>query len=546
MRQSAATERALERGLSRPLLASLAVPLAAACCVAWPYLSPRTGPFTISGPLLVAALCTAALATLAPPRWSWRAAAVALVLSGWVALRSVDAMDAMGFAGAALLMLLTAGVARGHVRLWPYLAGAWIAAALVNAVVGLLQYFHAAGPLGLWVSSAGDAFGILRQRNHLALLLAIGLAAVLWHPLLDRRWKWAMAALLAVACMATTSRIGLILFVLIPLLAVLWTRSRRDMLIASGVTLGAYVLATLALPRMLERFAGGEAPALWGRVASIGACNNRGVLWSNMLDLVAQKPWWGWGWGEVAYAHYLTLFSGPRFCVDVLHNAHNLPLQLAVTLGIPFALVVMVLVVLLPLALRPWRETDPMKQMAWTVILAIALHSQVEYPLWYGPFQMTLGLAIGMVWPTSSAATPAPQGVARRIVPMLLLVAAFLAWRDHDRAAQAFLPVELRREQFRDNTLLEVSRTQWFKTYALYVEYMNKPLTRRDAEWIFNTGTVLLHYSAGPRVIVKLVDSALLLGRMEDARFHLVRLRAAYPDAYSKWRALPGHEAIEP
>lgn len=546
MRQSAATEHALERGLSRLQLASLAVPLAAAFCVAWPYLTPRTGPLTISGPLLVAALCTAALAILAPPRWSWRAAAVALVLSGWVALRSADAMDALGFAGAALLMLLTAGVARGHARLWPFVAGAWIAAALVNAVVGLLQYFHAAGPLGLWVSSAGDAFGILRQRNQLALLLAIGLAAVLWHPMLDRRWKWAMAALLAVACMATTSRIGLILFVLIPSLAVLWTRSRRDMLIASGVTLGAYVLATLALPRMLERIAGGEPPALWERVAGIGACNNRGVLWSNMLDLVAQKPWGGWGWGEVAYAHYVTLFSGPRFCVDVLHNAHNLPLQLAVTLGIPFALIVMVLVVLLPLALRPWRETDPFKQMAWTVILAIALHSQVEYPLWYGPFQMTLGLAIGMVWPTSAAATPAPQGVARRIVPMLLLAAAFLAWRDHDRVAQAFLPVELRREQFRDNTLLEVSRTQWFKTYALYVEYMNKPLTRRDAEWIFNTGTVLLHFSAGPRVIVKLVDSALLLGRIEDARFHLVRLRAAYPEAYAKWRAIPGHEAIAP
>ena len=48
----------------------------------------------------------------------------------------------------------------------------------------------------------------------------------------------------------------------------------------------------------------------------------------------ASSPWLGWGWGELDYAHYATLYDGPRFC-DILDNAHNLPLHLAVELGIP-------------------------------------------------------------------------------------------------------------------------------------------------------------------------------------------------------------------
>ena len=54
--------------------------------------------------------------------------------------------------------------------------------------------------------------------------------------------------------------------------------------------------------------------------------------------LIAQKPWLGWGWGELDYAHFITLYPGARFC-DILDNAHNLPLHLAVELGVPLAVV---------------------------------------------------------------------------------------------------------------------------------------------------------------------------------------------------------------
>ncbi|WP_258305060.1 O-antigen ligase family protein, partial [Escherichia coli] len=66
-------------------------------------------------------------------------------------------------------------------------------------------------------------------------------------------------------------------------------------------------------------------------------CVGRATLWSNVLELIAQRPWAGWGWGELDYAHYIHPFAGERFCV-LLDNAHNLPLHLAVELGLPAAL----------------------------------------------------------------------------------------------------------------------------------------------------------------------------------------------------------------
>jgi hypothetical protein len=82
------------------------------------------------------------------------------------------------------LLLLRAGdqppAARpGWVRA---MAGAWLVAACVSALIGLLQYFGATQWLGVWANhtEAGLAYGNLRQRNQFASLMNIGLVALLW------------------------------------------------------------------------------------------------------------------------------------------------------------------------------------------------------------------------------------------------------------------------------------------------------------------------------------------------------------------------------
>ena len=171
-----------------------------------------------------------------------------------------------------------------------------------------------------------------------------------------------------------------------------------------GTVVAAYVAAVFTLPTVTGFNRAGHG--LFVRLlAGDELCGSRIPLWSNVLHLIAQKPWLGWaglGWGELDFAHFITLYNGPRFC-DILDSAHNLPLHLAVELGVPVALLVCGGFAWWVLRQKPWAERDAARQMAWAVMALILLHSMLEYPLWYGPFQKAFVLCLLILWrrPTS-------------------------------------------------------------------------------------------------------------------------------------------------
>src|SRR5665811_2179347 len=102
-------------------------------------------------------------------------------------------------------------------------------------------------------------------------------------------------------------------------------------------------------------------------------------------------------------------YPGARFC-EILDNAHNLPLHLVVELGLPLAVLVCGAGLWLVWRQRPWRERDATRQMAWAVLALILLHSLLEYPLWYGPFQVAFGLSLWLLWRRPCAT---PEKVSR-------------------------------------------------------------------------------------------------------------------------------------
>ena len=224
-----------------------------------------------------------------------------------------------------------------------HLAWGLVVAAVVASGIGLLQYFVGdPGIVGVQPSTPGQAIGNLRQRNQQASLLSLGVWAVLWlwaggaaRPSRGRQ-AWAAGAalaLLAVGSAATASRTGGLQWLMVVGLACFWPAARRFALAALAV----YVLAAWGLPVLLEAVGGGVSKGMFKRFLGEDAdYDSRTVLWSNVVHLIGQKPWTGWGWGELDYAHYVTLFPGGRFAV-LVDNAHNLALQLAVELGLPAA-----------------------------------------------------------------------------------------------------------------------------------------------------------------------------------------------------------------
>jgi O-antigen ligase len=368
--------------------------------------------------------------------------------------------------------------------------------ALLSAVLGLLQYFGAAGALAPWVNSAGlgEAYANLRQRNQFATLTNIGLAALLWwaaqaaatramagvsprpSPRAWRTWlPLAAAALLALGNAASSSRTGLVQLMLLTLLAIVWRapgsgwRPPALRLLLAAVL--AYAVAAVALPLLAGMNL--QASGMLARL-HIGdtACASRLTLWGNVLHLIGQRPGFGWGWGELDYAHFITLYPGWRFC-DILDNAHNLPLQLAVELGLPLALALCGSGLWLIGRAQPWRERDATRQLAWSVLGLILLHSLLEYPLWYGPFQVAFGLSIWLLWRRPGGTAPETFQESKPFRPLahvlpssvaicLVALAGYAAW-DYQRVSQLYLSPTMRAQAYREHPLEKIQHSWLFQ-----------------------------------------------------------------------------------
>lgn len=434
-------------------------------------------------------------------------------------------------------------------------AAGLLLAAVLGAGVGLVQYFVGDPGWRPWVypSVPGEAMGNLRQRNQQATLLALGAWSLLWwaahlrhsvQPGHTAAERWVALPLawtllwLAIGAAATTSRTGALQWALLGGVAWAWWGRRlplvRWMVLTGGVI---FVVAAWVLPLLLYRLAGVEVAGLFGRLWSEPqACVTRSVLWPNMLELIALKPWTGWGWGGLSYAHYAADYRGMRFCL-LLDNAHNLPLHLAVELGLPLAVLVCSAALLWVWQARPWAEGNPARQWAWGVLGLIGLHSMLEFPLWYGPFQIAALVALALLWRRPRWW---PHGAGRRWVPVLLVVFALgwaaVAW-DFSRVRQLYLPVEARHPDYREQTFEKVAGT-WLFPYQ--VDFAVLSITRHtpeNAEHVFELASGLLRFSPEPRVIEAVIQSATWLGRTDDAAWHCRKYRDAYPEDFARWQA---------
>ncbi|MEI8168327.1 MAG: Wzy polymerase domain-containing protein [Rhodoferax sp.] len=475
----------------------------------------------------------------------------------------VPLMFSWACAGALLLVCWRIPNRVSGERLVSAIAAAWLVAALLSSLMGLLQYFGATAPLGFWVNSTGlgEAYANLRQRNQFATLTNIGLAALLWSVAQGRNSssifrKTSTASVLALRSLlplmaavllglgnaASSSRTGLMQLVLLVVMAGVWRLVRGRTSEANrvlGAAVLAYAVAALALP--LVAGLDPNASGILARLHDGGAhCSSRLTLWGNVLQLIAQKPWLGWGWGELDFAHFVNLYPGERFC-EILDNAHNLPLHLAVELGLPLALLVCGGGLWLAWRAQPWRELDATRQLAWTVLAVILLHSLLEYPLWYGPFQMAFALSVWLLWraPNDLATKFKPFSLLALVLPALiatLLIAfsGYAAW-DYDRISQIYKAPAQRSDALRDNTLAKIADSRLFADQVRFAELTTTALTLGNAEHIHALALALLHFSPEPRVVEKLIESAVLLGRDDEALYYDIRYQAAFPESHEKW-----------
>ncbi|WP_439520536.1 Wzy polymerase domain-containing protein [Hydrogenophaga sp.] len=489
----------------RPRAASTALVWLCAVLIAapwfWPFL---LGPLSAMGPDLVA----------------WTAGALLIALLPWTRER--------------------AGLA---------IAGGWLVAALGSSVLGLLQYFDLENGLFPWVAitDPGYVTANVHQLNMLASLLAVGLLSVWWlvvrrHlPVMHAVW---MAGLLLVTLAATASRTGMVHLVAISCMLLYWhPRHWKRVLLIVGLGWALYAVAANALPWLAWVTRGIDIDRnLFGRFGEAMSCQSRRYLWSNMVELIGQKPWTGWGAGELVYAHYITDYAGPRFC-DKLSHAHNLPLHLAVTMGLPVAAVASGLFLLALVKLKPWAAIDPLERLCWGVLAMLGVHSLLEFPLWFGIFQLMALLAAWQIFvlrrrhATGGAGSdPAKTALGRCMVSALLVAGlALVAW-DYVKVSQLYLPDRLRLASYREDTFNKSRTTVLFQSHVLIAQIVATDLDASNAELILAGALASLHVAPDSRIIRRVIEAATLLGKDDLAKLHEARYRAAWPKQYEEWK----------
>ncbi|MBX3622403.1 MAG: O-antigen ligase C-terminal domain-containing protein [Rhizobacter sp.] len=388
-------------------------------------------------------------------RLGWTLAVVALLAVATVTsllferLPAALMLSALGlFFAAALALVLGSLATQDQQGLFKTICFATVLAGLGSVVLALVQVFAPGWADGDWIARAstpGRAGGNLRQPNHLSSLLLWSMAALVWlhdatlerqssegtatssarTALSQRALTAALMAALTLGVVLTVSRTGTVCIVLLALWGVVDKRLSRFARVMLWLTPLVYVLFWFGMTEWARasEFAGAV------QLHKADPSSSRFGIWANTLELIRQNPWFGVGWGEFNFAWTLTPFPGRP--VAFFDHTHNLPLQFLVELGIPLGTLVLAL-----LAWSLWKafkacliSPAPQSQMvrtAFVMVLMMAVHSMLEYPLWYAYFLLPTAFALGVCLGHSAAEAASAEPASPRVRQVLLGAAVAL------------------------------------------------------------------------------------------------------------------------
>jgi len=305
---------------------------------------------------------------------------------------------------AALLMMLGARLRDcfGLAEMAPVLAVFLLVGAELNALAGVLQHYRWNTPLDSVVVTkvSASVFGNLAQPNHFANYIALGMASL--GLLFQRQWlKAGQVVMLAIPLLfvmtLSGSRSSWLYLLMMAGLAWWWARhdvAQRPLLRYSLLLIAGFGMMHMVvqLPILagtdsgvttVQRLFGGE-----------GGESIRLYLWREAGLMFMQSPWLGVGFGQFAWQHFQLQPVLQGNVTGLYNNAHNLVFQLAAEAGIAGLLV---LFAPLGIWLYGLRRATLSTAQWWghSVLGVLAIHSLLEYPLWYAYFIAVAAFLLG-------------------------------------------------------------------------------------------------------------------------------------------------------
>lgn len=337
-------------------------------------------------------------------------ALIALVVLQWflakIAYFDQALLYVMYLLFAALLMLLGARLrdCLGLPKLAQVLAVVLLLGAELNALVGVLQHFSWHTPLDsvIVVKMSAVVYGNLAQPNHFASYIALGLIS-LGFLFQQKKLKPIYVTLLVVPMLfvMTMSASRSSWLYLLSMATMAWWWSRRDASLKPLLRYSLLLIAGFGLMHLMAQLQ--VMTAETGSVNTVGRLLNhqqtgdiRLYLWHEAWLMFTHSPLLGVGFGQFAWQHFQILPELKQSNIlGLYNNAHNLIMQLAAEAGMAGLLILFVsLGVWLKVARRATLDTA--HWWGYAILGVLAIHSLLEYPLWYSYFLAVAAFLLGM------------------------------------------------------------------------------------------------------------------------------------------------------
>ena len=418
-----------------------------------------------------------------------------------------------------------------------------LVAAELNAALGFIQHFHWHTPLDSVIVSkaAVSLYGNLAQPNHYANFLALGLAAL---GLLYQQGKLKLlyvlpllAPLLFVLTLSG-SRSSWLYLIFMALLS--WGFAWRDAQFRRLKIYGVLLLVGFALMHGVVQLpfvvnAGDHLNTLTRLLAEDnGTRSIRAYLWQEGGAVFMQAPLFGVGFGQFALHHFQMQPWQGAGVVGLYTHAHNLIFQLAAETGVTG-----VLLLLGTLGAWLWgfrRVTlTAAHWWAYAALGVLAIHSLLEYPLWYSYFLALAALLIGLV--DERKFKSLNPNLADMLLLAFIMLGAVSLWqfeRDYQRLRTAIVSftqhsdADHAAEHYRD-ALLALDANSLLHGYAMF--YLNSllPLDAQHlAEKLQQTRNVL-RFLPTAEVAYKYAFLLAQDGQLAAAKIALTQAIWSYP-----------------
>ncbi len=467
-------------------------------------------------------------------------------LLGWSPYFGQALTGALYLVWAGLLVIAARTLVRlcGVETVMAVIAAGLAAGALLSAAIGLIQYFNLITPVNAFITRPQSAaiFGNLGQPNHYGAQVTLGLLSLAY---LHGRGRMPLAVGAACAMpllfvLGVSGSRSVWLYLMAAFGFALWQRKSAADPAARRLFLSTAMFLILHYAMQVAVGSGWFKPPERDTVTAIerlfsgaDSITVRLGLWRAAWSMALENPVFGLGWGAFAGRYFGLLGeTGAMAPTGLYNNAHNLLLHLFTETGLLGLALFVVPVVVWGIRLLQ-SKPDACRWWLLSTLGVLAIHSMLEYPMWYANFLGIAALLLGLGPEHGFVPRLARQG--RMLAAGVLLIGAVnlsLLWTDYREFERLFRPPEQVRGFDVAATVTRLQRNPLLEPYLELSAVLPLAVEKADLPWRLRLNARVIRFTPMPVLVYRQVLLLALAGRLQEAEALLSGARRAYPEAF--------------